>query len=533
MNLKNNELGYNKPNNNNGSYDVSVLLDEGFIYGENNIAKHLSKKSLKINAIGDSIGGGTAALSNRGFLSLFNESYEIENNVNRILLTLFNDSNLTTDTSGLGLLNKRLATSKSFKVPQFNWLIPQYDYQIKIVYSTRIDGGSFEVKAGETVLGTYSCNGENMDGIETGWINVPAKTAITISNSSENNCYLNFYYIRNATWNEMDTICFSNFSTGGLKVADYPSVDTVLDTCFYGNPDILIWEIGNNDYSNGTLDKYKEYLEAVAIRAKEIGVELIIITCCRNSQADIDGNITKTRFEVYKEFNLSIAKQYNYCHIDYDLLFGGYTNAHNNNLIADSIHPNGYGHTLMADVLCKIFGITNCVSRGMYIDTSDTRYNYGYTDIDKTLWFKQQAIFNNVKTKISDNNGNQAYTNLAGIFTHHTIAALPKYARLGAIAIIGNGIYVNTADCTDSFNVLAVWRPLITVATATASRPTNNNATGTLLFDTSLNKLLVWRNNGWYDILGNADNTTYVKKSDYDAKIAELESKINSLTGNE
>ena len=260
---------------------------------------------------------------------------------------------------------------------------------------------------------------------------------------------------------------------------------------------------------------------------------MIIITCCRDSQATIDGNITKTRFENYKKINLSIVKQYNYRHIDYDLIFGGYTNAYNNSLMADSIHPNEHGHALMADILCKIFGITNCCSRGISIDTSDTRYNYRYIDVDRTLWFKQQAIFNDIKAKTTDNNGNQNYSNVTPVYAHYAVSTLPKYARKGMIAIIENGIYVNNVDCTDSFNVKAVWRPIITIASSSVDRPTTNNMSGSLLYDKTLEKLLVWKNNRWQDILGNDDNTEYVKKSDYDSKIAELESIINSLMGNE
>lgn len=511
---------------------IDDIRDDKFIYGANNITKYFSKKGLKINVIGDSIGAGANATNNNGFLYQFIESYRIENDVDKVIVQGFLTFGLTGDNTGLGLLNRILPPSISFNLFGAQWNIPQYDYQIKITYSSRADGGSFNVKVNEEILKNYSCEGDNADGIETEWIDIPANSNVVIDNTSNKNSYLNFYQIRKQTYDEKNTIHYANFSVGGRKAADYTSENDILSTSFYNNPDILIWELGNNDYSNNTLTRYKEYLEIVAAKAKENDVELIIITCCRNSAADNDG-IVKTNFEDYKAFNLSIAKLYDYCHIDYDSLFGCYNNAKANGLIADTIHPNDYGHGLMADVLSKIFNMTNYYTRNIQINYKDTRFNYEYTNINRPLWFENYAVFNYVKTKTADNNGNQNYLHVTPVFTHYNVNALPKYARKGMIAIIENGIYVNNVDCTDSFNVKAVWRPIITIASSSTNRPTTNNISGSLLYDTTLGKLLVWKNNRWQDILGNDDNTEYVKKSDYDSKIAELEELIRSITTSE
>ena len=449
----------NYPENTGGAYDSTELMAEldsktvDYIYNVNALNKVRSLKYMKIVCIGDSIGAGTAAPQNNGFLNQLSTTLAYHQGfLNYDTKTQYYE-NTGWDKEEDGICKQLVSSSdptKPLKPYQYGWVTPSLeDYKVSIVYSTRTDGGEFDVSVdGGEHLDTINCNGAKKDGLISKEYTIPKGKNILVTPKANNKAYFNFFMIHQRP-SKKESHEFENWSVGGRKAKDY-TLDQLTTMVSYKKFDVLIWELFANDYSGQDLDTYKSKTEHVISEAKKLGLDVIIPITCGNEMSDS----TEDNYRLFREnwvgYLYDVAKRHNCCIIDYDKKFGGHKKAKANNLIADSIHPNYTGHMLMANDLCNILlGVNSADYDNLSLFMEDSRRpTYGANSFNKPMHYSQLVTFAEPRTITYDNNGNNWYGIIQPIIgaSNNNPAKLPKFAPKGAIGTCGNNVYINTTE---------------------------------------------------------------------------------------
>lgn len=365
-----------------------------------------------------------------------------------------------------GILLKLISTSNSdYTITDYNksqnWDIPSAERKVTIVYSKRPGAGSFKVTSDTTDVGTISCAGIKTDGVLSQEFTVPGKKALTITPVGDGPVYINAFLEDIIT--DKKYYKLNNISVGGRKAQEYneSQINTMLTFVDY---DLLIWEVFANDYGLGDYGSYEKIARYALSKARELEKDILIPIACRSASIKTDTWIEK--FNKFKKLQYDLAKEFDACIIDFDILFGENNDtAQANGLMSDGIHPNDAGHTLMADEVCKVLFNTEAANldRGNYPYINNSAHaQYQHIVRKEDNYYTGQNIFENAMMPMVDVNGNKGNAvPLSPLVRNSTSAGLPKFSPKGTIASVNlnNQLYVNQSESGDK----AVWAPVLTV----------------------------------------------------------------------
>jgi hypothetical protein len=229
------------------------------------------------------------------------------------------------------------------------------DTIVTLYYVTAPDGGSFTVQRGwtpgaGTVIASGSCNGVAGE-VQTLEFTLKGNVQAYLNIDDVNNpVYVYGWTCRRSSVADVDRAVVYNSSLGGRKLTEYTDAD-IDDTVNAYNADLFIMALGANDYAS-LVDwaTYNTKLQYLITAVENKGATLAFVIQNRNSAADVEG-ATKTLFEEYVTNLEAIAVSNNYCCINMDSIWGGYTKAAAKGLLLDTIHPNSYGHLCIGQVV--------------------------------------------------------------------------------------------------------------------------------------------------------------------------------------
>ena len=243
------------------------------------------------------------------------------------------------------------------------------DTDATLYYVKTLDGGDFDILRGSTVIASLTSSGG------TGEIH---KHTFTMTGNSH-------YYIKpKSTTNPTYVSAWSavgqsrgrhsvvNISKGGRQLSQFSNASITEHLALY-NQDLAIMSLGANDYgNNSSLTTYYDRLTHWASEVKRIGCDGLINIMIGNTDTRVGGT-KDVLFAEMKAFIHNIGKANGICVVDFDEMFGGNLKATNDGFLADNIHPNIKGLTVIADTLSKLlFGMP----------TDNSVYPTG----DKALW---------------------------------------------------------------------------------------------------------------------------------------------------
>lgn len=434
------------------------------IYNLNYLKKTRENKSFSVNVMVDSIGTGSSATGNYGFISQLIDSMNVlQGKINYSYGDFYYDATVGSWNKEETGLSKHLLSSKdsssALSINPIAAQTPQFPYKVQIVYSKRTDGGTFEVRTSNgSLLGTLNSFGEKEDGLKSPIYDIPSGQYVKITPLTGNKAYVNgwerYLYINEPSYK------VKAFGQGGRAAKDYTNEELVTNVKF-DNPDLVIWELLANDFSGGDLTAYKEKTLLAMETARSIGADVLIAIPCGNSNSES----VKYR-EVWVEFLKQVSKEYKTALIDYDEIFGGYTNAKYNGLIYDTIHPTDLGHLLMANDLVEVvLGVENVYLRKTRIDITDTRLPFYNTiqQVRSNHFLDTQFFKETPETYSVDSNGNTSYRKILKLIApNSSLSQLPKYEERGQIATFNRRLYVNNTDWgVDKRTNVANWQKII------------------------------------------------------------------------
>ena len=426
------------------------------VYNLKHLKKIKGKRKFTINVLSDSIGAGTAAGSNFGFMQqLENAMNVVQQKINYKYNSFyyFNNGWTATETGINKHLLSSLDTSSALQITTVTAEIPTISYKVEIIYSTRSDGGNFEVRESvtNTLLATVNCNGVSADGLKTAELTVSASNSVKIVPLTGNKAYVNGWIMKR--YPSEASYKIHQLAQGGRKSKDFSDTD-LINSVKFETPDLLIWELVANDFSGGDLVSYKQKTELAITTAHSIGADVLITATCGNSVSETTGYRAD-----WVEWLKATADSFGCAFIDYDEIFGGYTSAQANGLLADTIHPTDLGHLLMANELIDVvLNIENPYNRNVIIDLSDNRKPFNnYLLEPKNIHSVGDNYFEKAYFKTTDNNGNAVFANVSPARFLTNASQLPKYAPKGAIANVNDLLYINWVDWGVSQNTQATW----------------------------------------------------------------------------
>lgn len=422
-----------------------------YIFNVNALKKVRRLNYKRIISIGDSIGAGSNAANNDGFLNQLNTSLKFNQGcVGESVLSFYyaeSASSWHKEEDGICKFLMSSTETTPLELFKFGWHIPSLkDYTIQIVYSKRPDAGSFVVKQGDVDVATINCQGDKEDGVVSIAYTITKGKNVKIVPSGNGTVYINHVIV------DFDPLIkdknrLENWSVGGRKAKDYTNqqLQTMLS---YREFDLFIWELFANDYSGKDIEVYKQRTEFAISLAKSKGMDVLIPITCGNSSSDSNANNYDEFRNVWVKFLYDTAIKYDCCIIDYDKKWGGYKNAKSNKLIDDNIHPTYDGHTNMAIDVCNIIvGSNPCRYEKTDVYTGDSRRTpFGANTHNNKQYFTNDTAFDKPYAISCDNNGNPNYRPMQPLIRVNNPAQLPKYAPAGAIASFGKVIYINTTD---------------------------------------------------------------------------------------
>lgn len=411
-----------------------IELDKDCIYNRNSL-KNLTKKHLNILQIGDSIASGTGSTAgNFGFFQMFRDTLYSKNNgfhfiTETILDYKFNQqAKWINDTSGLFYLYKTDSNSTRYDI--FNSaknLLPTFDYTLYIYYSTRPDGGICNITDGTNILGSVNCQGEIADCLVQK-IDVPANTFAYIEVPSSGVGYINGHSHEKKNTEGHKIV---QFTKGGAKISDL-SKNVLEASLNMLNFDILMLDFIANDWSQNTYADFVDRVTHITTKAKEKNIDVIYCITCGQKGTNTGEGLE--RWNTFKNFIYNLAITNNFCIIDYDKYFKGYENFNNNELLADTVHPNDSGHNIMANVLCNLVLNQNCINdTGYSLYKADTRHVGYYLMFKETsMNFENNLLVNNLQIQQANPWEPGANCYVQPVWRHTN--KYPSMAKIGTIS---------------------------------------------------------------------------------------------------
>jgi len=436
------------------------------VYNAQFLNKTRTKPRFTTNIIGDSETAGTAATGNYGFAQQLGASMEVmQGNYNYQKKEVLSFLNFATWTSMAQGLNNIIWSSTNSSLPltvhPSVQTTPNAAYTVSVIYSKRPDGGNFEIRESvtNTLIATVSCNGTYQEGIRTPYYNIAANNSVKIVPLTDNKAYV--YGVSTKLLPTTTSYNYNLFGNAGIRAGDYSDADLV-STVSFDTPDLLIYALLANDYSTGDFPLFQQKTTLAIDTAKANGSDVIIVVTCGNSTSE-SGNFRS----VWVAWLKQIALEKGCVLIDYDEIFGGYTLANANGLMADAVHPTNSGHLLMANTLVNVvLGVPNPYNTGVKMNNRDSRQpdlsSVQETSLRKT-WDLDQ-FFDNAYGMIFDNNGNKGYRFLSPVIRFTNTSQLPKYAPAGQFASVGQNAYVNTTDWGTAKTTISTWLQTISLA---------------------------------------------------------------------
>lgn len=453
-----------------GGSDDAKENRKNYIYNADKLKLIKTKPTFDTIVIGDSIAAGSGATPTNGFISQVRNVMDTKSGGNFHSINYPYDhsydqaKNWTKENDGI--LLKLISTSNTaYTIMDFNksqtWDIPSVERKVVVVYSKRPGAGSFKVTVDTTDVETVSCDGTKEDGVLTQAYTVPAKKVVTITPVGDGDVYINAFLEDVIT--DKQYYKLNNISVGGRQAQEYNTdqIDTMLTFVDY---DLLIWEVFANDYGLGTYEGYEPIARHALAKAREQGKDILIPIACRSASIKTEEWIEK--FNKFKKLQYDLAKEFDACIIDFDIMFGeDNATANANGLMSDGIHPNDNGHTLMADEVCKVLFNREAgnLDRGNYPYTNNSAHaQYQHIVRKEDNYYTGSNIFENITMPVVDYNGNKGNVSpLLPLVRNNDSTKLPKYCVKGTIAstVTNNQLYVNES----APNVQAVWSPALTV----------------------------------------------------------------------
>lgn len=176
-----------------------------------------------------------------------------------------------------------------------------------------------------------------------------------------------------------------NCGSGGDTSTD--ALERVYGECLAFSPSYVAVMFGMNDvgrqyYENDepenlkmrdvALEKYKKSMASVAEIITSSGAELILCTPTRYDDFDKTSatpiNAVNDGLEKCAEFVRELAEKYNCMLVDFHKEMLQFTKLSERIINDDRVHPNAYGHHLMAQVFLKTLGLTDKIDYNPYVE---------------------------------------------------------------------------------------------------------------------------------------------------------------------
>ena len=120
-------------------------------------------------------------------------------------------------------------------------------------------------------------------------------------------------------------------------------------------PDLVLWEYGANDVLFGKLEPYVKATEAAIDRLKAAGIEVVLHTvtpgCDLLPKPWLENKSPLEKAARYNDEARRIAKDKGCALADMEKAFLARGAQFTGDLYSDQVHPNHYGHEMIADVL--------------------------------------------------------------------------------------------------------------------------------------------------------------------------------------
>ena len=419
-----------------------------------------NREFFSMVVLGDSIGAGTAADYNYGFIQRFVNTANYRQGFIKYGVEHFyyrETAGWIKEETGINLQTKS-STNESVEfwgITNYPWILPANDYKVAIVYCKKTDGGQFDVKdSDDHILATIDCSGENNLGCISDYFTVGAGKAFKICPKQDNKAYVIGAMIDYQP--EKKGYKIVNWSVGGRQLSDYTK-EEISTMILYDSFDTVYCELFANDSAMGKFDEYFDKLTYLIDTAKANKKDVILNITNRNQDYDSTED-ARANFKNWESKMYEIAKKKNCCLINFDKLIGGHTVGKANGLIADAIHPTNIGHEIMAKLLnFVIFKDKNTYT----VNTENSTYpTYGKRQSDYEQYYEKTQYFNDMKIRIWDNNGNKNNVAPAMPIIRHWAGPqlFTKFAEEGALGSTGRLLYINQ----NNINTQANWKLVLT-----------------------------------------------------------------------
>lgn len=440
--------------------DMELNTFDDCIYNRSALKNINNREFFSMVILGDSIGAGTAATDNYGFIQKLTDASYYHQGFIKYTMEYFyykETTGWTQENNGINLqtISSSNVSKEFFGIPNFPWVLPTNDYKVAIVYCKKTDGGEFDVKdSDDKLLTTINCNGENNLGCISDYFTVGAGKAFKICPKQDNKAYVISAMIDYQP--EKKGYKIVNWSEGGRQLCDYTK-EEIKTMVLYDSFDTVYCELFANDSAMGKFDEYFDKLAHLIDTAKASKKDVILNITNRNQNYDATED-TRVNFKKWENKMYEIAKEKNCCLINFDKLIGGYTAGKANGLIADTIHPTNIGHEIMAKLLnFVIFKDSNTPS----VNRENTMYAiYGKPHISEERYYNATQYFNDIKIRVWDENGNKNSVAPPMPIIRHWVGTqgYTKFAEEGALGSTGRMLYINQ----NNINTQANWRLALT-----------------------------------------------------------------------
>ena len=438
------------------------------IYNRSALKNINNREFFSMVILGDSIGAGTAATDNYGFIQRFIDASYYHQGFIKYTTEYFyykEATGWTKEENGINLqtISSSNASKEFFGIPNNAWTLPTNDYKVAIVYCKKTDGGQFDVKDNDNkVLTTIDCSGENNLGCISDYFTVGAGKAFKICPKQDNKAYVIAAMIDFQP--EKKGYKIINWSVGGRQLCEYTK-EELKTMILYDSFDTVYCELFANDSAIDKFDEYFDKLTYLIDIAKANKKDVILNITNRNENYDATED-ARANFKKWENKMYEIAKGKNCCLINFDKLIGGHTIGKANGLIADTIHPNDVGHEIMA----KLFNFIIFKDSNTYsVNRENSTYPiYGKRHIAEEQYYNATQYFNDVKIRVWDNNGNKNNVTTVMPIIRHWIGpqGYTKFAEEGAIGSTGRLIYINQNGISTQANwQLALTSPFLETVT--------------------------------------------------------------------
>jgi len=141
-------------------------------------------------------------------------------------------------------------------------------------------------------------------------------------------------------------------ATGGWKAGSgLEHIDEILGE----KPDLVVWEYGANDVVYGNLDGYVKATGEAIDRMKAAGIEVVLQTLTPGASITpvhwLGGKSVMARGGEFSKETRRLAREKSCALADMERAFLARGAQFVGDLYADNVHPNHYGHEMLADVL--------------------------------------------------------------------------------------------------------------------------------------------------------------------------------------